>query len=224
MKQKKKHGCLIPLLIVLIFLIVLIAGIAVGVSSSTPATPKSVLAAGMELDDTQEAVITDIFDACGIYEIKECTEFQAGEAHTSYYVEDDETEHYTGADNTIVVWLDNETKTVESIYFGDHDIYIDGTAVAQVSDYYVSSALRDTYRTNAQLLIKQCLNYPDTAKFESSQGWRYGVNDDGYDVILSSVTAQNAFGVESTDDFQILVDRSTGNAVSLILGGTEYIK
>lgn len=224
MKQKKRYGCLIPILIVLILLVVLTICVAVGVSSSVQTTPQSLLASQMELDETQEAAITEIFDACGICEIKDCTMVQAGETHTSYYVEDDETEHYTGAENTIVVWLDNETKTVESIYFDDHDIYVDGATVAQVSDYYVSSALRDTYRANAQTIIKQCLNYPDTAEFKSASYWHYGVSDDGYDIILSSVTAQNAFGVESTEEFQILIDRGTGNAVSVILGGTEYIK
>lgn len=42
-------------------------------------------------------------------------------------------------------------------------------------------------------------------------------------MIQSSVTAQNTMGVESTEKFQVLIDRSTWSPVSLNIGGTEYI-
>lgn len=115
-------------------------------------------------------------------------------------------------------------KAVDAIYFDDHDIYVDGAVVAQVPSFYVSAAQCDEYRVSVQLLVKERLSHPDNAQFGNASQWAFGVNEDGYDVIQSSVTAQNAMGVESTEKFQVLIDRSTGAPVSLNIGGTEYIQ
>lgn len=222
-KVKKRHGCLIPCIVIFIIFAGLI-GIVINavVPGNYDEMEKSLLAETMELSDLQEQDMLEIFDACGIVEIKEVTQFQAGTEHTSYHVRDEETNHYQGMGGNIVVWVSNNSKTIEAIYFNDQDIYVDGIVVAPVSDYYVSSAQRDQYRVDVQFLVKEVLNYPDTAKFGSASAWAFGVKD-GYDVIQSSVTAQNAFGVESTENFQVKVDRSTGTVVSFIMGGTEYI-
>jgi hypothetical protein len=220
---KKRRGCLAPFLVIVIVFALLCIGIGVGVSSSGGTINQSLLAKTMDLTEQQEQDMQAIFDACGVVEIKEVIKFQEGEENTSYHIRDDETEHYIGMSGNIVVWVNNGTKAVESIYFNDQDIYVDGAVVAQVPDYYISSDQRDAYRVSAQVMVKKCLNYPDTAEFGAASKWSFGVRD-GYDVIQSSVTAKNAFGVESTEDFQIKVDRATGTAVSLILGGTEYIQ
>lgn len=220
---KKRRGCLLPFIVVFIIFAAIIGGIVVGVSSSEGTAQKSLLAKTMDLTEEQEEAMLAVFSACGIVELKEVAEFQSGEDHTSYHINDDETEHYSGVDNTIVVWITNSTKAVEAIYFADQDIYVNGSVVAQVSDYYVSSTQRDEYRVTAQLLVKQCLNYPDTAQFGAASKWSFGVQD-GYDFIQSSVTAKNAFGIESTERFQLKVDRESGEPVSLIIGSTEYIK
>lgn len=225
-KPKTPKGCLVPLLVLAGILIIgLVVGVSVGMSGSK-STPqkKSVLAETMGLTEQQEQAMQEVFDACGIVDLKEVTLFKEGENATSYYVEDDETEHYKGAENTIVVWVDNATKAVQEIYYSSHDIYKDGAVLAQVPQYYVSAEQRDTYRTNAQMLVNKCLSYPDSAKYESSTGWSYGVSDDGYAVIKSTVNAKNAFGMEGSHDFQVLFDRSTGAAVSLLIDGTEYLK
>lgn len=224
--RKKRHGCLSTVLA--LFVIFSAIGIAVSVGASqsgskASSTSKSILAETMDLTEDQEKNVLTVFDACGIVEIKDVTQVQVGEDQTSYYVNDDETEHYRGIDSTIVVWINNNSKEVNSIYFNDHDIYIDGEVIAPVSDYYVSSAQRDQYRVDVQLLVEEVLNYPNTAEFGSKSEWSFGVQD-GYDIIQSSVTAQNAFGVESTETFQVKVDRSTSTVVSFILGDTEYIK
>lgn len=221
-KPKKRRGCLIFTIVALVFL-ALCCAVAITVAPETAKAPKSLLAETMDLTEQQEQDMLAIFEACGIGEIKDAAQFQTGDSHTSYHVNDDETGHYGGVDNTIVVWVLNDTKEIESIYFHDNDIYVDGVVIAPVSDYYVSSAQRDAYRVSAQLLVKQVLNYPDTAEFGAASKWSFGVRD-GYDVIQSSVTAQNAFGVKTTTDFQIKVERSTNKAVSLIMDGTEYIQ
>ena len=43
----------------------------------------------------------EVFDACGVLEVKEVTQFKEGESQTSYHVRDVETDHYRGMDGTI---------------------------------------------------------------------------------------------------------------------------
>lgn len=220
-KPQKRMGCLIP---VLVFVGIVVAIVVAGTSGSgSGGTSKSTLAKGMELTAEQEQAMLTVFEACGILDIEEVSTFQAGEQQTSYHIRDVETDSYKAMKGNIVVWVDNDTKAVTAIYFDDNDIYVDDAVVAQVSDFYVSSALRDGYRVTAQIIVKECLTYPDTAKFGNSSKWAFCVKD-GCDVAQSTVTAKNAFGVESTEQFQIMFDRATGNPTSIIIGGTEYIQ
>lgn len=219
--EKKRRGCLLPVLIVvLIFGGALIFGISQIFQNPDAYQAKSILAKELDLSAEQESTMKEIFAQCGIGEITSASKFQSGDGQTSYYLDDEETAPYKGANNTIIVWVDDETKTIESIYFHDQDIYVEGKVLGQVTDYYVNSEDRDNYRVSSQMAIKGVLNYPDTAKFPAISGWAFGV-EDGIVVVQSSVTAQNAFGVESTVDFQVKF--SSGNIVSVILDGTEYI-
>lgn len=224
-QKKKGKGCLITLLIgiaILIGFIVLIAVVVNTAGDSTPTETKSELATVMDLTDEQEATMLSLFKSCGIGELSSVKKFQEGEDRTSYHIDDKETASYQSVSGTIVVWVDNATKTVQEIYFNDNTIYADGKVQGQLPDYYVSKEAREKYLISAELLVNQCLNYPDTAEYPASSTWRYGVQD-GYDVVQSTVTAQNAFGVQDTMQFSIKFDRKTGNAVSLILDGKEYI-
>ena len=217
-RQKKKgHGCLVSLLIFLGLFIFLIYTVA----NADKAGGKSVLARELDLSPDQEAAMTELFQNCGIGEIVSASQFQAGDDHTSYHLEDEETDAYDGVDNTIVVWVTNETKSVEAIYFHDQNIYVDGEIIAPITNYYVNAADRDKYRTLTQELIKQVLNYPDTAKFRGISAWHFEIQEDGSVVARSTVEAKNALGMESTMEFQIVFADST--PISLIIDNQEYI-
>lgn len=196
----------------------------VTVAKNNPTENISILANAMTLTSEQEKNIRDIFDNCGIGKIVKAVKFQGNENETSYHVDDEETAYYGDIDNTIVVWLNNNDKTLKSIYFNNRDIYINGKVISKITDHYIDSELRTEYRTMAQLYIEKFLNYPKTAKFGSASYWQFKVNDAGYDVIKSSVDAKNAFGVESTLAFQISIDRGKKKPVSVILNGREYLK
>lgn len=221
-KKKRRHGCLITVIAILGAFIALVVILANTVGNNPPAK-QSTLAKALELTDEQEFTMVQVFNACGIGDIVDATVFKSGEARTSYYVNDKETAAFSGADRTIIVWVDNSTKAVQEIYFNDITIYADGEVKANLPDYYISEALRDTYRTAAQVCVNNCLNYPDTAKYPGIYEWRFGVHD-GLDVVQSTVTAKNAFGVQDKMEFTIKFDRSTGAPVSLVLNGQEYIK
>ena len=221
-KEKKKRGCLIPVLIVLvIFMGAGTFGIKQIKQNPDAYQAKSMLAKELELTSDQESAMLEIFQSCGIGEITSANLFQSGEDRTSYHLFDEETAHYKGAENAIVVWVDNTSKEIQEIYFRDHDIYLNGEVVSPVTAYYVNSADRDNYRVSAQLAVKECLNYPDTAKFPAISGWKFGI-EDGIIIVQSSVTAQNALGAEGKNDFQVKFQN--GTIVSLILDGTEYIQ
>lgn len=169
-EPKKRKGCLIPLAVFAVALIAIIGGIAAGIGGAAGQKPKSPLAETMGLTEQQEQDLLEVFDACGILEVKEVAQFKEGESQTSYHVRDVETDRYRGMDGTIVVWLDNGTKAVDAIYFDDYDIYVDGAVVAQVPSFYVSAAQCDEYRVSIQLLAKERLSYPDSAQFGSANG------------------------------------------------------
>lgn len=222
-KQKKKgHGCLVTILIVLILIVIgMFAGISEMTKNPKQNTKQSTLAKTMNLDSNQEAEMLKIFESCGIGEITSASVFQEGDEHTSYHLEDEETQAYKGTDYTIVVRIDNSNKTVESIYFHDQDIYLDGEVIAPITNYYVGSADRDKYRVSSQLAVKEILNYPDTAEFPAISGWIFGKKDETV-IVQSTVIAKNALNVESISTFQVKFD--SDNITSLILDGQEYIK
>ena len=221
-KKKKGLGCLAPILIIFfLFVFGLVVGLSQATKNPVQHEEQSLLAKTMELDSSQEASMLKIFNDCGIGEITSASVFQAGEDQTSYYLEDAEVAVYRGAEYDIVVWVDNATKSIESIYFHSQDIYIDGEVLSPITAYYVNSADREKYRVSSQLAVQQLLNYPDSAEFPAIKGWAFGV-EDGIVIVQSNVTAKNAFNMSSTYAFQVKFD--SGNIVSLILDGTEYIK
>lgn len=181
----------------------------------------SLLASVMELNEDQDLAMQDIFNKCGILELKSVKEFQSGEEKTSYHIEDIETEDYKNLNFTIIVWVNNDTKAVEEIYFHDQDIYVDGEVLAQVSDYYVSRKQRMNYRVAVQLAIAKLIKYPDTAKYKSDGGWDFDIVDD-YIIAESSFDAKNDFGMTITENFTAKFDRSSKKLVYLKLGDDEY--
>ena len=225
--KKKMHGCFIAVMITALAFAALVIVLAVvfhSPGSTEKPAQQSELAKVMELTDEQEKAVKAVFDSCGIGEITSVEVFQKGDDRTSYHLNDSESEVYKGAQMDIVVWLDNKTKAVQEIYFNDATIYAEGTVQGIIKDYYIPGELRTTYMTASEMLVNNCLTYPDTAKYPSSSyEWRFGVHD-GLDVVQAAVKAQNAFGVPSTMQFSIKFNRATGSPVSLVIDGKEYIK
>jgi len=223
--KKKGHGCLSTIFIV--FFIFLMLGIILNIlmikfpQDASSTNQQSILAKTMDLDSDQEANMLKILEACGIGEVTSVSVFQSGEDQTSYYLEDKEIEVYKGAEYDVVIWVDNTNKTINSIYFHDQDIYLDGKMITPITDYYVNSSDRDKYRVATQLAITELLNYPDTAEFPAISGWVFEIEDDTI-IVQSTVTAKNAFNMESTSTFQAKF--VSDSITSLIMDDTEYVK
>jgi hypothetical protein len=131
---KKRRGCLVSVLIALFLFIGLTVVLAIVMPKTEKPPKQSVLAETMNLTADQEAVMQAVFYSCGIDTIKSAKVAQTREDRTSYHVRDVGTSAYI---EPIVVYVNNENKTVDAIYYDDHDIYENGIVIGKVSDYYI---------------------------------------------------------------------------------------
>ena len=225
MKKSKKKGCLISALIVGIIIFGTVVLIITLNSSKSPSqsdslnSTRSEFAVLLDITDEQESTITEIFENCGIGKITKSSLVQSGEYRTSYYINDAETAAYGFP---IVIWISNDNKTIDEIFYRDYDIYVDGEIVGLVTSYYVNQLRREQIMLATQILIKECLSFPLTAEFKALSGWAFDIQD-GNISTQSSVISQNTFGVKYEADFQVTYD-IFANPISLILDGEEYIK
>lgn len=220
LNKRKTNGTKFNKKLKIVFIVIIVFAIFTAILSSDVESG-NLLMQNMDMNEEQEAIALDVFEKCGIGKIVSVTQFQKGDIQTSYQIEDEETQAYAGVENTIVVWINNETKEIEQIYFHDNDIYINGEVKSKVSDYYVSSDERNNYRVSSQMLVTNVLNNPDTAKFPAISGWSFK-KENGIIVIQSSVTSKNDFGVDKTHQFQ--VKYKNGNPTSFIIDNKEYLK
>ena len=218
--MKKRKGCLTSIIVFLVVFAALCVIVGIGVSKSQKQSAQTLFGKELKLSKSEEEKMLKTFEDCGIGEIVSISDFQSGKDRTSYNLEDNETSAYKGVEGTIVVWVDNETKEIDSIYFNDHDIFENGSVIAPITNYYVNKKDRDDYRVSAQLAINQLLNYPDSAKYPSESGWKFSIKD-GIVIAQSSVTAKNAFGMEDTNEFQIEFENK--KIISIILDGQKYL-
>lgn len=220
----KKKG--IPLPVILILLVVLLlAGAAVSIfifhfpidppfelAFGGKAPSKTLLGETMELTVEQEEAMLEVLESCGFSQISDVRKIAGGAKSTSYAVNDASTERYVDGDDAIVVQVENETKAVDSITYQDQNLYLGGTVIAKITDYYLGSEERDVYLAAALTAVKARLDLPETAVFPSKSKWTY--NMDGDTVTVSSfVTTHDASGTETTQNF--LITFEGGEFVSL---------
>ncbi len=167
-----------------------------------------------EFSPEEEDAILTVFIECDINDLKSVKLFSTGEDQTSYYVS-------TSQVNNIVVWIDNDSKKVNSIYFNDYDIYLDGEVKSKITDYYMTDDQKAGFRVIAEELVTKMLVSPSTAKFAPTGDWRYG-KEEGVYIIQGYVDSQNSFSAMIRTEFQISFkdDKMT----SFIVDGIEQIK
>lgn len=201
-----------------LFSMLLLVGLIAGCSGK-PAQSK--LAKEMNLDKQQEAAMIETFTQCGIGKIVSVKKCQRQETTTSYHVQDKEVSAYKGENGIIVVYINNDTKAVEQIYFKDNDIFLNGQAIAPITNFYVNSKDREQYRLAIQTAINKMLKVPDSAKYPPMGEWAFGMEDDVV-IVQSRVTAKNAFNVEIKHPFQVKFQNK--RPISFIIDGKEYME
>lgn len=123
---------MIPILLLCLTLAVCLCSCG---GSGQPSGGASIISRELDLTEEQEAEMLTLFEQCGIGEIKSFKLFQDGVDENSYFLDDENTAGHQSPGDTIIVWIVNETKEVESIYYRDQTIYADGQVQAQVTDF-----------------------------------------------------------------------------------------
>ena len=230
-EAKQKGGNKLLLILVPIIVLLAAASVSIAVFSFPVALPflssvsDTMLGQAMGLSSKQEEAVLAVLAECGFQEVSEIRTVKEGSKRTSYAVSDYDTERFLDVEDAFVVQLLNETKTVESITFLDHDIYANGRVVSKVTDYYLGQDQRDDYLKATLSAVRARLTFPETAVFPSRSHWTYTV--DGETVtVQSTVTAKDGAGKESVQAFtaQFTGDELTSlefSEASVEASGTE---
>ncbi len=122
--------------------------------------------------------------------------------------------------DNIILYL-NADSSVYNIKYAGQKLYENGSAVAQISDYYLTEKERESVIFNIQEEVKKLLKSPSTAVFPNSEEW-FVIKSDGITTVQSYVDAQNEFGAMLRSEFSFVIDDNT--ITSLVFDGKEYIK
>ena len=224
-KQKGNH----LLLVILPMVLALLAGAAASVLVfhfpvaleelpfevpflSGPKISETVLGQGMELTEKQEKAVVAVLEQCGFQEISRVSPYAADAATTSYAVQDVNTERFMTAGDPIVVQVDNESKTVQSIMYRDNVIYANEEAASQVTDYYMDMAERDVYMEAVLEEVKSRVDLPELAVFPSRNHWNF-YEEGNVLTVESTVTTKDGSGAETVRPFRARFE--DGSLVSL---------
>ena len=182
------------------------------------ANPELMLASEIDLDDTKITAIAELLDKCGIVKLNKVEFFSKyddkdDDSGTIYYL-DAVTSLKTRIDLMLCLLLDGTVDQI-NVKMRDTQIYADG----KIKYGFLTTDEENTYRVSSELLIKELLLSPSSAKYPSRSEWNI-FRDDEFIVLQSSVESKNAFGVEIKSKFQL--KWVNGNPASLILDGKEY--
>lgn len=219
---KQKKGSPLPLALALAALLLVAAAVSVFVFHFpidppfelpflNGGSPKSIVGETMGLSRKQEEAVLAVFTECGFENITEVKPLSVNSEGSSYSIDDIQTARFMETEDDIVVLIDGEAKTVDSITYMDHDIYRGGQVVEPVTELYLNLPMRDQYLSSTLAAVKARLDIPETAVFPSRSNWKYTTDGDKV-TVQSSVTYKNASGQEETKDF--LVEYENGDFVS----------
>ena len=211
MNNKKKNGCIIPIIIFL--------GLFVAFFINMVNTTNSYFETAKKFETASEEENTN---AIGI--LKEC-----GIENVKVVIRDELLDHdslvgyrlSTELDNIgkVIVYFDNEK--LRQVKFSANYLYRNQQIEAVAQDFYVSTDEATRYQLNCQEAIKELLKAPSTAKFPNMTEWGFK-KEDGVVTVQSYVDAQNGFGAMLRSYFQFKIKDNT--VTSLIFDEVEYIK
>lgn len=211
MNNKKKNGCLIPIIIFLILFLVFFRNMVNDTNAELEKLKKFETASEEENTNAIE-----ILKECGIENVKVVVrdELLDYDGLVGYRIN-------TELDNIgkVIVYFDNEK--LRQVKFSANYLYRNQQVEAVAQDFYVSTDEATRYQLNCQEAIKELLKAPSTAKFPNITEWGFN-KEDGVITVQSYVDAQNGFGAMIRSYFQFKIKDNT--VTSLIFDGVEYIK
>jgi hypothetical protein len=222
-KKKKGHGCLVPIIIVLVFVVALGASMihAVKDSKQNPEKyKKHIVTNYIDVTADQGSAIDAVLAECGIESVKDITH---DELLDNAHVDGETGYRICVSDNidNVILYL-NADKTVYGVRYADYDLYVDGNVVATLQDYTFTTDEASDLMIKCEDKVKEVLKSPSTAKFPNILEWGFG-KEKNIATVQGYVDAQNSFGAETRSNFQFIIDTDTNTIQSFIFDGQEMI-
>lgn len=222
-KKKKGHGCLVPIIIVLAFVVALGASMihAVKDSKQNPEKyKKHIVTNYIDVTADQGSAIDAVLAECGIESVKDITH---DELLDNAHVDGETGYRICVSDNidNVILYL-NADKTVYGVRYADYDLYVDGNVVATLQDYTFTKDEASDLMIKCEDKVKEVLKSPSTAKFPNILEWGFG-KEKNIATVQGYVDAQNSFGAETRSNFQFIIDTDTNTIQSFIFDGQEMI-
>lgn len=226
--QKRKHGCLTAILIIILLLVLFtVIGIVIGASnkivpenSVTNTEKSSVAKKYLNISGKKGKKIDSILLQCGLTDITEIKhDKMLDEAHsageTGYRITSNEIKN-------IILYLDKKDN-VSYLIYANHKLYKKGKYKASLNDYTITTKEISKWQTYCEEYIKSILKSPSTADFPLYDEWKYSKNKNKL-IVQSYVDSQNGFGATVRSNFQFTINIKTEAVTSLIVNGEEIIQ
>lgn len=219
-KRKAKLGCLIPILLFMLFCFIVSSGIRDMNENPDKYDTSRIAAKYIDVNTEEGKLIDTVLNECGITEVKTfendpLLDNAHSEGETGYRLS------ISDSIDNIILYL-NADKTIYSLSYNTYMLYSDNTVVATLQDYTVSLDELNNYQYLCKEKVKDVLKSPSTAKFLNYTEWGFKQEKNIF-TVQGYVDAQNGFGAEVRSTFQFVIDTNTDTIQSFIFDGKELI-
>lgn len=216
-KTKKGHGCLIGIIIFIIFVGAITFGIIQTINHPELYEEKSKVEEAVGCSKEEAKSIEDILKKCDITDYQDV---KADEGLNGAWKKNDKGYRVDAqSGNEVLMWLNQKNKVIV-LKYGDNVLYKKGKVKAKLSDYTLTNDEIVNWQVECQSQVEAMLKSPSSAKFG---GWKYG-KDKKQIVVQGYVDAENSFGAEIRSQFQFKINRKTEAITSFIFDGQELMQ
>lgn len=216
-KTKKGHGCLIGIIVFIIFVGAITFGIIQTINHPELYEEKSKVEEAVGCSKEEAESIEDILKKCDITDYQDV---KADEGLNGAWKKNDKGFRIEIQDGMeVLMWLNKNNKVI-ILKYGENMLYKKGKAKAKLTDYVLSSEEVTQWKVECQSQVKAMLKSPSSAKFG---GWKYGKNKKQI-IVQGYVDAENSFGTEIRSQFQFKINRKTEAITSFIFDGQELMQ
>lgn len=216
-KTKKGHGCLIGIIVFIIFVGAITFGIIQTINHPELYEEKSKVEEAVGCSQEEAESIEDVLKKCDITDYQD---IKADEGLNGAWKKNDKGFRIEIQDGMeVLMWLNKNNKVI-ILKYGENMLYKKGKAKAKLTDYVLSSEEVTQWEVECQSQVKAMLKSPSSAKFG---GWKYGKNKKQI-IVQGYVDAENSFGAEIRSQFQFKINRKTEAITSFIFDGQELMQ
>lgn len=216
-KTKKGHGCLIGIIVFIIFVGAITFGIIQTINHPELYEEKSKVEEAVGCSQEEAESIEDVLKKCDITDYQDV---KADEGLNGAWKKNDKGFRIEIQDGMeVLMWLNKNNKVI-ILKYGENMLYKKGKVKAKLTDYVLSSEEVTQWEVECQSQVKAMLKSPSSAKFG---GWKYGKNKKQI-IVQGYVDAENSFGAEIRSQFQFKINRKTEAITSFIFDGQELMQ